>query len=269
MNTIDYSRYEFLLIERRGPILEVALNRPERYNAISHELHEELGQIFLDIARDPETIVAILTGTGKAFAAGGDLREMHAHAQQVGEGGHYIDMHTAKRIVFSMLDLEKPIIAKINGPAMGLGATIALLCDLTYMADTASIGDPHVTAGVVAGDGGAVIWPQLIGYARAKEYLMTGDAISAAKAADMGLVNHVIPAAELDDAVDAMAQRLADGPREAIRWTKTTINIGLRQLAHSIMDASLGYETVTMRSATHAEAITAFAEKRQPNFRGL
>lgn len=267
--TVDYSKYEFLSIERDDGVLNVTLNRPDRYNAIHHELHRELADIFYDIAVDDDVAVIVLTGAGKAFCAGGDLKAMQEHAAATGAAGHYLSTVDAKRIVYGMLDLEKPVIAKINGPAIGLGATIALFADMTYMADRAVIADPHVSAGVVAGDGGAIIWPQLIGYSRAKEFLMTGDSISAADAHRMGLVNHVLPAAELDAAVQAMAQRLVDGPRDAIRWTKTSVNIGLRQLAHSIFDASMAYEIITIRSPTHKEALNAFAEGRAPAFRGL
>lgn len=267
--TIDYSKYEFLSIKRDGGVLTVTLNRPERFNAIHHELHRELADIFYDVALDDDVAVVVLTGAGKAFCAGGDLKAMQEHATAFGQAGHYLSSVDAKRIVYGLLDLEKPVIAKINGPAIGLGATIALFSDMTYMADHAVIADPHVVVGVVAGDGGAIIWPQLIGYARAKEYLMTGDHVTAQQAERMGLVNHVLPAAELDAAVDKMAQRLADGPRDAIRWTKTSVNIGLRQLAHSIFDASMAYEFVTLRSPTHKEALSAFAEGRAPNFKGL
>lgn len=261
---MDYQDYRHLAVTREGPILTLTLNRPEALNAINDALHEELGQIFIDVARDDQAEVVILTGAGRAFCAGGDLAEMKANLD-AGQGD-YMSPATAKRIIFSMLDLEKPLIAKVNGHCMGLGATLALFCDLIYMNEDAKIGDPHVRAGVVAGDGGAVIWPQLIGYAKAKEYLMTGDPISARNAERMNLINHVLPADELDDAVAAMASRLANGPRDAIRWSKVCANIGLKQLAHSIMDASVGYEWQTFRSRDHAEAVNAFVEKREPRF---
>ncbi len=267
--TVDYAQYRNILATREDRILTLTLNRPEHFNSIDHPLHQELANIFYDVARDDETDVVILTGAGKAFCAGGDLKAMKEHADSYGAPGHYLSHVDAKRVIFSLLDLEKPVIAKVNGACMGLGATIALFCDIVYMADHAVIGDPHVRAGVVAGDGGAVIWPQLIGYNRAKEYLMTGDHIKAPAAAQMGLVNHVLPLAELDDAVQAMARRLTDGPQNAIRWTKVSTNIGLRQLAHSILDASMAYETVTLHSATHKEAIDAFTEGRKPRFNGL
>ncbi len=266
---VDYTRYEFIKAERNDNILTLTLNRPAQYNSIHHELHEELADIFVDAGKDDATDVIVLTGSGKAFCGGGDLRAMKAHSDAHGAPGHYLSHVSAKRIVYSLLDLEKPVIAKVNGAAMGLGATLALFCDIIYMADHAVIGDPHVKAGVVSGDGGAVIWPQLIGYARAKEYLMTGDAIKAPEAFRMGLVNHVLPADQLDAAVQAMAERLANGPRDAIRWSKVSANIGLSQLAHSILDASMAYETITLRSPTHKEAIDAFSEGRPPRFRGL
>jgi enoyl-CoA hydratase len=174
----------------------------------------------------------------------------------------------AKRIVFSLLDCEKPVIAKLNGHATGLGATLALFCDVIFAADHAKIGDPHVSVGLTAGDGGAVIWPQLIGYARAKEYLMTGDLIAAPEAARMGLINHVVPGSELDARVDAFADRLAAGALVAIRTTKASVNIGLRQLAASIMDACLAFEGQSSASADHQQAVAAFREGRKPTFKG-
>lgn len=267
---MDYSGYERIRVDRDGSILTLTLNRPDSFNAVDHELHEELGQIFTDIARDPETSVVVLTGAGeKAFSAGGDLKAMERHAREHGAAGHYIDMSTARRIIFSMLDLEKPIIARINGVAVGLGATLALFCDISYLVEGAKIGDPHVLAGVVAGDGGALIWPLLVGPSRAKEFLMTGDLITAERAERIGLVNYAVPREELDSAVYGMARRLADGPQDAIRWSKVSVNVILKQLAAGVIDTSLAYETVTFRGPTHAEAIGAFAEKRPADFRGL
>lgn len=268
--TMRYEKYQCLKIDLEDSILTVTLNRPQQYNAVDHQLHQELGNIFYDIALDDEVSVVVVTGAGKTFCAGGDLKAMNQFAKESDSGSEsYMSHVDGKRIVYSLLDLEKPIIAKVNGAAIGLGATIALFCDLIYMADHAIISDPHVLAGVVAGDGGAVIWPQLIGYARAKEYLMTGDSIKAPDAARMGLINHAVPAGELDTAVNEMARRLADGPRDAIRWSKVSANIGLKQLAHSILDASMAYEMITMRSDAHREAISAFADGRKPNFKGL
>ena len=173
-----------------------------------------------------------------------------------------------KQMIFGLLDLEKPVIARINGDCIGLAATLALLCDILVAVDDARFGDPHVKMGYVAGDGGAVIWPQLVGFAKAKEYLLTGDLLDATEAERIGLINYALPRSQLDAKVDAIARKLANGSTKAIKWTKTCMNIPLRQLAHSIMDASLAYEAITNMSADHQEAVKAFQEKRKPRFTG-
>lgn len=263
---MDYSQYRTISASLTDRILTLSLNRPEQLNAVNHVMHEELAAVFQAVQDDDDVDIAILTGTGRAFCAGGDLAEM----QHTAEDGKPLLLRRpdAKRIVFSILDLEKPLIAKVNGHAMGLGATIALLCDVVFMSSDARIGDPHVKAGVAAGDGGAVIWPQLIGYARAKEFLMTGNPLTAEHAAQIGLVNHVVPAAELDARVAAFADELVSGAVNAIRYTKVACNIGLKQLAHSVMDASLAYEWINFSSKDHQEAISSFVEKRTPSFTG-
>ena len=263
---MNYDSYTAITAEREGRILRLTLSRPESLNAIDAVLHEELSRIFFDVDADDEADVVILTGAGKAFCAGGDLQwlnAMHgdpaAFARTVWEG---------KRLVNSLLDLQKPIIARLPGHAIGLGCTIALFCDIIYAAENAKLGDPHVAVGLVAGDGGAVIWPQLIGYARAKEYLFTGDLMSATEAERIGLINHVVSADELDDKVYSLARRLASGASKSIRWTKQVTNIPLRQLAHSMMDLSISVETQSNFSSDHQEAVTAFTNKRKPNFTG-
>ncbi|MES2258371.1 MAG: enoyl-CoA hydratase-related protein [Pseudomonadota bacterium] len=261
---MDLSSYKSLLLTRDDGILTITLNRPDALNAFDEAMDHEMTRVFIDATHDPLTRAIVLTGAGRAFSAGGDIELMQ---QLINEPSRFTPIiPRAKQIVFSMLDCPKPIIAKINGHALGLGATLALFCDVSYAALHAKIGDPHVKVGLVAGDGGAVIWPQLIGYARAKEYLLTGEALSAADAERLGLINHAVPAEELDARVDAMARRLANGATHAIQWTKASINIGLKQLAHSIMDASIAYEALSNRGADHQEAVNAFREKREPVF---
>jgi enoyl-CoA hydratase len=259
-----FDDYQAILFNRRGRVLEVTLNRPDKLNATDAVLHTELARVFTDISGDPDSDIVILTGAGRAFSAGGDVAWMQ---EAIDEPARFEQtIREAKQIVFGLIDCEKPVIAKLNGHATGLGCTIALFCDVIFAADHAKIGDPHVSIGFVAGDGGAVIWPQLIGYARAKEYLMTGDLMTAAQAAQMGLINHAVPAGELDEKVNAFADRLAAGATRAIRWTKMSVNIGLRDLATSIMDASLAYEALSNITPDHEEAVRAFAEKRPPVF---
>ncbi len=263
---MDYARYQTILAERRGRILTLTLNRPEALNAVDQVMHEELARIFGDVAEDTACDVVVLTGAGKGFSAGGDIDWMQA---MIDDPAMFERTAVeAKRIVFSLLDLEQPIIARVNGPAVGLGATIALFCDIIIAAEDATIADPHVRMGLVAGDGGAVIWPQLIGYARAKEFLMTGEFLDGRRAAELGLINYAVPADELDAKVDAFADRLAAGATKAIRWSKVSANIGLKQLAHSIMDASIAYEALSNQTADHREAVAAFREKRKPDFTG-
>lgn len=263
---VNYYSYEAIKVERNDRILTLTMSRPGTLNAVDAVLHEELSRIFYDVNADHDVDVVILTGEGNAFCAGGDLQwlnDMHgdpsAFALTVWEG---------KRLVNGLLDLEKPIIACLPGHAIGLGCTIALYCDIIYAVEEAKLGDPHVAVGLVAGDGGAVIWPQLIGYARAKEYLMTGDTLSAAKAAEIGLINHVVSADELDDAVNNMAARLAGGAINAIKWTKASVNAGLKQAANAVLDTAFNFEAMSQMTDDHKIATQAFLNKEKPKFTG-
>jgi enoyl-CoA hydratase len=256
--------YRTIALTREGRLLTVTLNQPESLNAVSLAMHEELPEVFAFAARDQGSDVVVLTGAGKAFSAGGDLEHI---ANNAAHPELFVDeVRLAKRIVFAMLDLDKPLVCRLNGHAVGLGATLALLCDVIFAAETAKIGDPHVALGLVAGDGGAVIWPQRVGLPRAKEYLLTGELLTAEKAAEIGLVNHCLPAEQLDEAVEAFCRRLLQGSRDAIRWTKVLLNLELKRVATALMDAGVAYEAVTQRSPDHLEGVRALQERRQPVF---
>ncbi len=262
---MNFSEYQRMRLTHSGRTLTITLDNG-RMNAIDGRMHEELARVFLDAQDHQGSDLVILTGAGRAFCAGGDMdwfkmtiedpREFRAIATD------------AKRIVTSLLDLEKPLICRLNGAAAGLGATIALMSDVIIAAETAVIGDPHVKVGLVAGDGGAIIWPQLIGYARAKELLMTGDFVPAGRAEQLGLINYAVPADELDAKVDEMAGKILGNPRWAVRWTKTVTNIPLRELAARLADPALGYEILTNMTDDRREAVAAFVEKRNPEFTG-
>lgn len=261
-----YEKYQSIKVDRQGEVVHLIFNRPDKLNAVDERMHEELASIFSDVAADPDCELVVLTGAGRAFSAGGDIEWMQ---KMIDDPANFEKTAMeAKRIIFSMLDCEKPIIAKVNGHAAGLGATLALFSDVIFASEEARIGDPHVSVGFVAGDGGAVIWPQLIGYPRAKEFLMTGEMIPAPRAAEMGLINYAVPAEELDARVDEFAGQLMKGARKAIRWTKVSANIGLKQLAHSMMDACISMEAQSNVTADHQEAVNAFREKRRPVFTG-
>ena len=263
---MDYARYRRIRATREGRVLVLTLDRPDTLNAVDAVLHAELATIFTDVAQDREAAVVVLTGAGKAFSAGGDV----AWFRQLADDPRAFDVVQleARQIIHSLLDLEQPVIAAVNGAATGLGATIALFADTIFMADSARIGDPHVKMGIVAGDGGAIIWPWLLGPARAKEYLMTGDLLTAADAERIGLVNHVVPASECLPRAMEFARRLADGPILAIKWTKVSVNKLLKASVNLVLDASLALEAQTFRTEDHREAVRAFAEKRPARFVG-
>lgn len=257
-------QYNKLSLTRAGRLLTITMNRPELLNAVNLEMLEELADVFTYAAADADSDVVVLTGAGKAFSAGGDLEHIAGNAARP-EQFEY-EARLAKRIVFSMLDLDKPLICRMNGHAVGLGATLALMCDVIFASDTAKIGDPHVALGLVAGDGGAAIWPQRIGFGRAKEFLLTGDLLTAAKAQEIGLINHSVPASELDATVSAFCDRMLNGATKAIRWTKVLINLELKRVVHSVLDAGLAYEGLSAHSADHREGVQALLEKRKPVF---
>jgi enoyl-CoA hydratase len=259
----SYTRFE---ATRDGRVLTLAIAGTNPVNAVDQAMHDELARVFFDAQDDPDSDLVVLTGKGRAFCAGGDTAWFR---EQIDDPSRFraIAAH-AKRIVTSLLDLEKPIICRLNGAAAGLGATIALLCDVVVAADSAVIGDPHVKVGLVAGDGGAVIWPQLIGFARAKELLMTGEMLTAERALALGLVNHVVPAADLDDKVAELVGRILANPRWAVRWTKTAANIPLKALAAQINDAALAYEMLSNMTQDRREAVEAFIAKRNPGYTG-
>ncbi len=258
-----YTRFTF---ERDGRVLTAAITSDHPVNGVDGPMHDELARVFTDLQRDSGSDIIVLTGKGRAFCAGGDFDWFD---EQMEDPSKFRAIAwDAKQIVVSLLQMEKPIICRLNGAAAGLGATIALLCDIIISDDKAVIGDPHVKVGLVAGDGGALIWPQLIGFAKAKELLMTGDMLSAPEAKELGLINYAVPTDELNGKVSELIEKLQGNPKWAVRWTKTVANIPLRALAAQLMDASIGWESVSNIHKDRKEAVDAFREKRKPNLTG-
>lgn len=263
----DYSHYQHLKIEIHNKIATVTLNRPDARNAINQRLIRELRTIWLELADDMSVNVVLLTGAGKYFSVGGDVKAMSERpGGDVLEDGEIHDPMVSRRIVNQILELDKPIICAINGDAAGLAATIALFCDVTVGAENARIGDPHVKVGLVAGDGGAVIWPLLVGVAKAKEFLMRGNMINCKEAERIGLINYALPQEEVLAKAQELALELAQGATWAIRWTKLSVNKVIKERVNLILEASMALEQVTFETADHKEATKAFAEKRKPNF---
>jgi enoyl-CoA hydratase len=253
--------YNDLNVTLDGDVLRVTFNRPERLNAVNSSVHEELSYVFDEASRlgeDHDARVVVLSGTGHAFNAGGDVKEMNE--------GITWDYHESRNIVGGIVDCELPVIAKVNGDAIGLGATIALACDIVVASEEARIGDTHTSVGLVAGDGGAVFWPMLVGPNKAKEMLMRGNLLTAEKGDDLGLFNHVVPADELDEFVEEIVNDLASAPQWAIRYTKMTINTVVRDRINQVLLQGLALERSSIHHPDHEEAVAAFKQGREPNF---
>jgi len=238
---MDYSKYKYIQVEQVGRILRLTLNRPESLNAVTLDMHTEITNIFYDIRFDQDVDVITLTGAGRGFCAGADLN-MKPPKDREGVDRLFAE---ARDILVNILEIEKPIIAGVNGAAAGLGVTLALFPDIVIASDRAKLGDTHVKIGLAAGDGGAVIWPLLVGVNKAKEMLMTGRVIDAQEALRIGLVNHVVPHEELDKAVMETAQELADGHKMAIQASKKAVNLYIKWMLNQVFDYSCTMEYLT------------------------
>jgi len=264
---IDPARYEWIKIAKSDDgIATLTLNNPRRKNAVSRPMHREIERIWDEIDQDDDIRVSILTGEGDAFCAGTDLSVQDADNQEGRKGRP--PTRSARRLFWNMLDAEKPVIAKVRGPAYGVGVNIALACDMVIAAEGARFCDSHVRMGIAPGDGGAALFPLLLGFHRAKEYLMLGEPLEARKAAELGLINYCVPAEELDAFVAGYAQRLASGPPLAISYGKMSVNLMLKQITAGAFETSLAYDQLTLFTDDHKEGARAFLEKRAPTFKG-
>jgi enoyl-CoA hydratase len=258
--------FQTMHIARDGHVLTVTIDHPgSPMNAVDATLHHEFGELFRMLEQEADARVIVLTGSGRAFSAGGDMgwfpelrdpARMHALRRE------------AKQIIWDQLDIEIPIVCALNGPAVGLGASIALLCDVIVMAERAAIIDPHVQVGLVAGDGGAAIWPLLVGPLAAKRHLILGEPLTAAEALRLGVAAEMCTAADLDASARAWADRIAAQPPLAVQGTKVSVNQQIKQALLISFDLSTSLEMPCFLSADHAEAVSAFVEKRTPTFEG-
>jgi enoyl-CoA hydratase len=261
---LQQDRYAHIVLDRRdGGVVLATLNRPDRLNAVNGVLHGELARLPREFDADPDATVLVITGAGRAFCAGGDFSPTG-----VGSGDRAITLEEGRQIVDHLLECSKPVISAVNGYAMGLGATVALLADVVYAARSAVFADTHVVMGIGAGDGGQVIWPLLMGVNRAKYFLMTGERVPAEEAERLGLVNFVVDDGAVVDEALALAGRLAAGPALAISASKMAINGYMRMVSSMVLPLSPSLEGRTMASADHREAVQAFQEKRPPTYTG-
>jgi|ERR1700722_938581 enoyl-CoA hydratase len=248
-----------LLIEGVGAVRLVTLNRPETLNAVSAGMHHALEHVWRHIASDPEARAVVITGAGRAFSAGGDLDHIVAMQRDPAMRAEGLDQ--ARRIVGQLMDFPLPVIAAVNGPAVGLGCTVAACTDVVLIADTAFMADPHVSVGLTAGDGGTAVWPLIMGMLRAKEYLLTGDRISAAEAVACGLANRAVPAESLMAQAMALAARLAAQPPQAVQSTKRALNLHLKRAMSGVLEYALAEESASFDTPEHRAVVTRMLER--------
>jgi enoyl-CoA hydratase len=249
-----------LVVTSDGPVRLIELNRPEQRNAASEALHTALAAVWDRLAADETVRAVVLTGRGRAFSAGGDFHVMTR--VQRDEAFREQNVAEARSIITGMVRFPAPVIAAVNGPAVGLGCSLALLSDLVLMAEGAYLADPHLQVGLVPGDGGPMVLPLVVGLARAKEMLFLGERVSAAEAVRLGLANRVVPGEELlADAMD-LGRRLAALPARALRDTKRAVNLHLEQAMATVMETALAAERDSMGSPEHAETVAKLLAKR-------
>jgi len=259
-----YTNYKQLTFERReNGVLLITLNRPEKYNAVDESMHGELARVWTDVSADPKTRVAVVTGVGKAFSAGGDLEMVQRMAGDYDQVAYMLT--EMSDLVYNMINCEKPVVSAINGVAVGAGLVVALLADISICAEDAQLGDGHVKLGVAAGDHAAIIWPLRAGFAKARYYLLTGEILSGTEAERIGMVTKALPRDKVLGEALKIAETLATGPQLAISWTKRALNNWLRT-AGPIFDQSAAYEMLCFIGPDVIEGAAALREKRPPRF---
>ena len=262
---MNYADFQFLKFEPKpNGVLLITINRPEVMNATNARLHWELTKVWGVVDADDTTRVAVITGAGdKAFSAGGDVSgidEMVGNPREV-----TLVMEEAAAIVYNLMDCRKPVISAINGVAVGAGLAVALMADISIMAEEAKLTDGHVKLGVAAGDHAAILWPLLCGMAKAKYYLLTADFVSGKEAERIGLVSLCVPRAQLLDKAMEVANKLGQGSQQAIRLTKRSLN-GWMNMARPIFESSLAMEMMCFLGEDAPEGVAAVREKRAPKF---
>jgi enoyl-CoA hydratase/carnithine racemase len=256
---MDYDLPDVIHVKADGPVRIVTISRPKQLNAVNEQLHNALAHLFPQLSADREARVAVITGEGRAFSAGGDFGLLDRMAKD--RGVRRDILAEGREIVLNMVRCRVPVIAAVNGPAVGLGCSLLALADVVYIAESAYLSDPHVPVGLVAADGGPVTWPLHTSLLLAKEYAFTGERITAARAAEIGLANRVLPDDEVLPAALATAHKIAALPQQAVEATKRVLNLHLEQAVLTTIDFALAAENESFDTPELRSNVERFLER--------
>ena len=256
---MDYSLPDAVRVEADGPLRIVRLSRPKQLNAVNEELHLGLTQVFPQLSADAEARVAVITGEGRAFSAGGDM-DLLQRMTEDRQLRHDV-IAEGRDLVLNMIRCRVPVVAAVNGPAVGLGCSVVALSDVVYMAESAYLADPHVAVGLVAADGGPLTWPLHTSLLLAKEYALTGDKIGSARAREIGLANHVCPDAEVFPAALAAARKIAALPQQAVEATKRVLNLYVERSVLATIDFAMTAENASFDTDDLRENVARFLKR--------
>lgn len=262
---MDYHLSDHLTVTSDGPVRIVTLNRPEALNAVSSQMQQSLISVWGQLSADREARAVVLTGAGKAFSSGGDLDNFLL--QQTDVERRRASLRNARRLADEIIGFHLPVVAAVNGPAVGLGATLAVLSDIVVMSEKSYLADTHVLVGLVAGDGGAAFWPLLTGLLRAKEMLLLGSRVYPEEAKSLGLANRIVPADDLMTEAMELAHKLASLPPQAVQDTKRSLNIHLKTAMNTVLDFSLATESESFGTPEVAAAVAKIRAKQQEKAR--
>ncbi len=259
------SRYDTLILERRGTVSWLYFNRPQVYNALNHTMRIELKEVLTAIGKDRSIKIVVITGSGKAFCSGGDLNSMGEQLGTLPETKEKLQL--LQELFAIIVNLPQPVIAAVNGPAVGAGCNLALACDIVIAANDAVFGETFVKVGLVPDAGGTFLLPRLVGLRKAKEIVFKGELIKADQAEKLGLVNCVVSADELKQTAAAWAEELAEGPALAMQMGKILLNRSLNSSLEDMLEREALSQLLCLQSADHQEGVKAFFEKRKPAFK--
>ncbi|MGD2139438.1 MAG: crotonase/enoyl-CoA hydratase family protein [Burkholderiales bacterium] len=260
---------DFLLYEQDGSVVTLTMNQPEIRNVLTgNTAAEEFVEVCARISADPSIKVVIITGAGPVFSSGGNVKDMRRFFENDIAPAKIREWyrHGIQRITLALYNLDVPIIAAVNGPAIGAGCDLACMCDMRIAAESATFAESFIRVGIVPGDGGAWLLPRAVGMSKAAEMSFTGDAIDAANALACGLVSRVVPAEKLLDEANALAARIARNPGSTLRMTKRLLREGQHLRLDSLLELSAGFQALAHKTPQHKEAVMAFIEKRKPQF---